>query len=93
MSEIKSKDICAAFWTAVPGRESFYSCTFCATVRKQGPKSYANLLDHLEDKHPYYKEVYLKQLADNSDGGTISKIYGATSKAKNIHSWIRQVVY
>ena len=92
MSEIKSKDICAAFWTTVPGRESFYSCTICKIVRKQGPRSYANLFDHLEDKHPDYKEVYLKQLEDNSDGA-ISKIYGATSKAKNIHSWIRQVVY
>ena len=92
MSETKSKDICAAFWTAVPGRELFYSCTFCATVRKQGPKSYANLLDHLEDKHPDYKEVYFKQLEDNLDG-TISKVYGATSKAKSTHSWTRQVVY
>jgi len=77
MSEIKSKEICAAFWTSVPGRELHYSCTICATVRKQSPKSYANLLDHLEDKHPDYKEVFKRQLEDNSDG-TIPKIYGAT---------------
>ena len=52
-----------------PDEQTKYKCKICGTLRKQSGNVWSNLLSHLNEKHPDWKE----QVQVLKKGGTLNK--------------------
>ncbi|KAG6602816.1 uncharacterized protein IUM83_06953 [Phytophthora cinnamomi] len=89
MATITNRDLCRYFFAA--HSDNYYVCKYCGTRRKQLPSSgYANLMSHLQDKHPDYGLEF--KLRQSTQAGSLSAHGFVNPAAVNMNRWMEWVV-
>ena len=81
-----SKSIVTQYFEATD-RPFFYKCKACNTIRKKSGSGWGNLMPHVHDKHPEFKETVASARAGNIIAFNI-----VNKDAVNMHQWLEWIV-
>ncbi|GMF66692.1 unnamed protein product [Phytophthora fragariaefolia] len=89
MTSVSNRDLCRFFY--VEASDHYFACNYCGTRRKQLPSSgYANLINHLKDKHPNYVDAY--NAHQRRQAGSLTAHGFVNPTASNMYQWMEWVV-
>ena len=85
------------FWTKVDADDAsnrFYKCKLCGISRKLNKSGNTNSVDHLNERHPKWKEVLERARPRKSVKGVMDAFLQPQldSKFKNIFRWLQWII-